>query len=126
MVSLVPKHHSVPNARYEYSPAMNNNGSGGQNMLDGGRDPGMTQSHPSYAAVVAVSTTGTQGANQGGSVTLDPAFCPIHCPAENQDPSIGWAERENGVLLPNVNLSLSLLGPNIKTLLKSHGGALPL
>ena len=62
------------------------------------------------------------GAEENSGVVLDPAFCPRHCPASSQDSSVGWAERENGTLLPNVNLSLTLLGPNMKRLLKEHGG----
>ena len=71
----------------------------------------------SYAAA---ASRGAADAN----VVLDPAFCPVHC-SGNQD-SVGWAEKENGTLLPNVNLSLSVLGPNMKQLVKSHGGAMPL
>lgn len=66
------------------------------------------------------------GAEENSGVVLDPAFCPRHCPASSQDSSVGWAERENGTLLPNVNLSLTLLGPNMKRLLKEHGGSMPL
>ena len=38
----------------------------------------------------------------------------------------GWAEKENGPPLPNIVISLSALGPNIKKLIKGHGGSLPL
>ena len=38
----------------------------------------------------------------------------------------GWAEKENGPPLPNIILGLSILGPNIKNLIKSHGGSIPL
>ena len=38
----------------------------------------------------------------------------------------GWAEKENDPPLPNVVISLSVLGPNIKKLIKGHGGSLPL
>jgi len=87
----------------------------------------------SYAQAAATEpapppfTRGGGGGEEGAtSVVLDPAFCPVHCPQSNQDSSVGWAERENGTLLPNVNLSLAVLGPNMKRLLKEHGGALPL
>jgi hypothetical protein len=36
------------------------------------------------------------------------------------------AERENGAPLPNVIAGMTILAPNIKSLIKSNGGSLPL
>ena len=80
------------------------------------------ESYSQAAATEPAPPPFTRGGEEGASVVLDPAFCPVHCPQSNQDSSVGWAEKENGTLLPNVNLSLSVLGPNMKRLLKEHGG----
>merc|ERR1719228_1467915 len=56
---------------------------------------------------------------------LDSATCPIHT-AEAHNQIKGWAEKENGPPLPNVVISLTALGPNIKKLIEGHGGTLPL
>jgi len=59
------------------------------------------------------------------SIFLDSTTCPIHT-AETHHQIKGWAEKENDPPLPNVVISLSVLGPNIKKLIKGHGGSLPL
>lgn len=59
------------------------------------------------------------------SLFMDSTTCPIHSSDQNGQVK-GWAEKENGPPLPNVILGLSNLGPNLKNLLKSHGGSLPL
>jgi len=51
------------------------------------------------------------------SIKQDSAFCKIHC-SEAGENKIGWAEKENGTLLPNVNASLAVLGPNVKNLIQ--------
>ena len=38
----------------------------------------------------------------------------------------GWAEKESGAPLPNVIVGMTTLAPNIKSLIKSHGGSLNL
>ena len=59
------------------------------------------------------------------SIFLDSTTCPIHS-SDTTTQIKGWAEKENGPPLPNVVISLTLLGPNIKKLIKGHGGSLPL
>lgn len=60
------------------------------------------------------------------SIFVDTTTCPIHSGADATTQIKGWAEKENGPPLPNVVISLSVLGPNIKKLIKGHGGSLPL
>ena len=58
---------------------------------------------------------------------LDSTTCPIHGIAKSHGGQIkGWAEKENGAPLPNVIIGLSVLGPNLKILVKDHGGSIPL
>ncbi|XP_040577997.1 meiosis regulator and mRNA stability factor 1 isoform X2 [Lepeophtheirus salmonis] len=54
---------------------------------------------------------------------LDPAFCSKH---SSKVISKGWAEKENETQLPLINIRLSLLSKNMRVLLKSHGGSVPL
>lgn len=69
-------------------------------------------------------------ANQTTSIApnelfLDSTICPIHS-STVKDETKGWAERETGAPLPNVIIGMSVLAPNVKNLIKSHGGSLPL
>ena len=57
---------------------------------------------------------------------LDSTTCPIHSAKSSGGPLTGWAEKENGAPLPNVIIGLSTLAPNLKTLVKDHGGSIPL
>jgi len=57
------------------------------------------------------------------SVAVESLYCSKHCPSEEQK---GWAERTAHSPLPNVNISLKELGPNIQILVKNHNGSLPL
>ncbi|TRY80409.1 hypothetical protein TCAL_12735, partial [Tigriopus californicus] len=41
--------------------------------------------------------------------------CPIHAPSNEGE---GWAEKEAGTQLPSVSVSLAVLGPNLKQVLK--------
>ncbi|XP_059096874.1 meiosis regulator and mRNA stability factor 1-like [Tigriopus californicus] len=49
--------------------------------------------------------------------------CPIHAPSNEGE---GWAEKEAGTQLPSVSVSLAILGPNLKQVLKEHQGSAPL
>ncbi|KAF2344372.1 OST-HTH/LOTUS domain [Trinorchestia longiramus] len=51
-------------------------------------------------------------------------FCQIH--SLGLDNSIGWAERDNTVCLPNVTTSLKVFAETIPKLLNAHDGFLPL
>ena len=55
---------------------------------------------------------------------FDTPFCPKHAP-ENRE-SQGWAEKENGTLLPIVCIGMATLGANLKAIIKSHNGSVPL
>ena len=52
---------------------------------------------------------------------FDVPFCPKHAP-ENRE-NQGWAEKENGTLLPMVNIGLATMGANLKTIIKVGGGS---
>lgn len=41
--------------------------------------------------------------------------CSIHAPSNEGE---GWAEKEAGTQLPSVSVSLAILGPNLKRVLK--------
>lgn len=49
--------------------------------------------------------------------------CSIHAPSNEGE---GWAEKEAGTQLPSVSVSLAILGPNLKRVLKDHQGSAPL
>ena len=51
--------------------------------------------------------------------------CPIHSTQLNKDDK-GWAERETGAPLPVVFIGLTSLSENVKNLMKSHAGSIPL
>lgn len=55
------------------------------------------------------------GAASQPQVELAP-FCPEHAPKREENQ--GWAEKENGIQLPLVNMSLQLLGPKMKQVVK--------
>ena len=48
------------------------------------------------------------------------AFCEVHCSGSG-DGKVGWAEKENGTSLPTVNISLTILSPNLKQLIQVIG-----
>ena len=58
---------------------------------------------------------GGGGASHHGEL-FDTPFCPKHAP-ENRE-SQGWAEKENGTLLPVVCIGLAALAANLKTIIK--------
>lgn len=90
----------------------------------------MVQLHYQWCQSSANSSSASVSANQSASLApnelfLDSTVCPIHS-ATVKDETKGWAERETGAPLPNVIIGMSVLAPNIKSLIKSHGGSLPL
>merc|ERR1712223_28465 len=52
--------------------------------------------------------------------------CPIHNAQEENKENKGWAERETGAPLPSVHIGLTVLGDNVKLLIRNHGGSIPL
>ena len=52
--------------------------------------------------------------------------CPIHNSQEANKENKGWAERETGAPLPTVHIGLTVLGDNVKVLIRTHGGSIPL
>ena len=52
--------------------------------------------------------------------------CPIHNAQEENKANKGWAERETGAPLPSVHIGLTVLGDNVKLLIRNHGGSIPL
>jgi len=119
MIQLQPNWYSVPS---QFQRA------GTLNQVDlnqsGGSCHGLVPRHQSSFGQSSLF------ANQGNlpspvPAVLDSAYCKIHC-NESRDTKLGWAEKENGTMLPNVNVSLSVLGPNIKSMIQYHSGALPL
>ncbi|CAG0919010.1 unnamed protein product [Notodromas monacha] len=65
----------------------------------------------------------------GGLVLPQTAFCLRHTPPGfcRNDSSVGWAEKATTLPpLPNVNISLKVLGPRVHSLLGTHDGVLPL
>ncbi|XP_066944259.1 meiosis regulator and mRNA stability factor 1 isoform X6 [Macrobrachium rosenbergii] len=58
------------------------------------------------------------------SGTMASRFCRTH--STEPDDSVGWAERDQSISLPNVNMSLRSLAASIHSLLQSHSGTIPL
>ncbi|XP_068205935.1 meiosis regulator and mRNA stability factor 1 isoform X2 [Palaemon carinicauda] len=58
------------------------------------------------------------------SGTMASRFCRTH--SSEPDDSVGWAERDQSISLPNVNMSLRSLAASIHSLLQSHSGTIPL
>lgn len=73
-------------------------------------------------------TPGAVGMRSSGSGQnldiLEAPFCVRHSPQAGDGQ--GWAERENGAQLPIVNASLQVLAPNLRKVVSSHGGNVPL
>ncbi|KAK7082553.1 hypothetical protein SK128_020988 [Halocaridina rubra] len=62
------------------------------------------------------------GQDESGNTTS--RFCKTH--SSDPDDSVGWAERDHSISLPNVNLNLRTLAASIHSLLQSHSGIIPL
>jgi len=58
-----------------------------------------------------------------GSVEVDELYCALHFPKNNHS---GWGERKVWEGLPEVQVRIDQLSVNLKKLLDSHGGSLPL
>ena len=77
--------------------------------------------HMSSSSSYAMDQFRSRGPQGGGGVSphnelFDTPFCPKHAP-ENRE-SQGWAEKENGTLLPIVCIGLATLGTNLKSIIK--------
>jgi len=57
-----------------------------------------------------------------GSEEVEMLHCEIHCPSSQA----GWAERRVGEGLPHVKIEMDVLSLNIRKMLISHGGSVPL
>lgn len=85
----------------------------------------MVQLNPQWALPTITSSSVDTIPSTSELHQLDSAYCLLHNP-EPKESNKGWAERENGMPVPNVNMSLSVLGPNVRNLIKNHSGAVPL
>ena len=87
----------------------------------------LTASNPSRAPTPAPLPPSGLPMAAANDLFLDSTTCPIHGIAKAHGGQIkGWAEKENGAPLPNIIIGLSILGPNLKILVKDHGGSIPL
>ena len=72
---------------------------------------------------IALSAEWKNNANEGLGV-----YCAVHPPSRNGvgKARLGWAEKEVGILLPNVVIDFRVLSQRVHALLESHNGGFPL
>lgn len=82
----------------------------------------MVSLHPEFRNIHSPILTDDAQDEVGGCIAS--RFCKTH--SSEPDDSVGWAERDQNISLPNVNSSLRALAASIHSLLQSHSGIIPL